>query len=99
MVFIRHIGDYMECGTYYAQDQKIITFHKKDGWKKEIRYIVKTYSSLMLSYVLYCYPVAETEQEEVKGCINLYHDDEKVLDEILKSAIQDAYVDLNIYYG
>lgn len=89
----------MECGTYYAQNQKTIVLHKKDGWKKEIRYIVKTYSSMMLSYVLYCYPVADTEQEEVKGCVNLYHDDETVLDKILEHAIEQADIDLDLYYN
>lgn len=88
----------MECGAYYAKDNGLTILHKGNGWRKEIKYIVKSYSSLMLSYVLFCYPNAETVEEEVKGCVNLYHDDEQVLDTILKSAIEDADVNLDLYY-
>lgn len=88
----------MECGAYYAKDNQLIILHRDNGWRKEIKYIVKSYSSLMLSYVLFCYPEAETEEDEVRGCVNLYHDDEQVLDTILKNAIEDADVNLDLYY-
>jgi len=88
----------MECGAYYAKDKRVIRLYKSDGWQKEIKYIVKSYSSMMLSYALFCYPVAETEEEEVRGCINLYHDDEKVLDDILRDAVEHSRVDLDKYY-
>lgn len=98
MVFIRVIGVYMECGVYYAKDNKKIILHRSNGWTKEIKYIAKSYSSCMLSYVLFCYPFAENEDEEVKGCVNLYHDDEKILDEILQKAIEQCDVNLDLYY-
>ena len=53
----------------------------------------------MLSYVLFCYPEAEAEEDEVRGCVNLYNDDEQVLDTILKNAIEHADVNLDLYYG
>ena len=52
----------MECGTYYAKDQKMIVLQKESGWKKEIKYIIKSYSSMMLSFVLLCYLDADTEE-------------------------------------
>ena len=88
----------MKCGSYCAKGNKNIVLHKSDGWETEIRYIAKSYSSLMLCFVLFCCPVAETEEEEIKGCINLYHEDEKAIDAMLKDAIDNAYVDLDLYY-
>lgn len=99
MVLIRNIGDTMECGTYYAKDQKMIVLQKESGWKKEIKYIIKSYSSMMLSFVLLCYPDADTEEEETKGCVTLYHDEEAIIDDMLKSAIEDACINLDLYYG
>lgn len=99
MVSIRNVGEGMECGTYEAKDNRRIVLHKASGWRKEIKYIVKSYSSMMLSYVLFCYPYAETEEEEVRGCVNLYHDDEAVIDAILTSAIETGDVNLDLFYG
>lgn len=56
--------------------------------------IVKKYHSQGV-----CYPYAETEEEEVRGCVNLYHDDEVVIDAILTSAIETGDVDLDLFYG
>ena len=99
MVFVGNVGEGMECGTYEAKDNRRIILHKASGWRKEIKYIVKSYRSMMLSYVLLCYPYAETEEEEVKGCVTLYHDDEAVIDAILTSAIETGDVKLDLFYG
>ena len=54
---------------------------------------------MMLSFVLLCYPDADTEEEEARRCVTLYHDDEAIIDEMLKGAIEDACVNLDLYYG
>lgn len=89
----------MDCGKYYGENKRTITLFKGDKWKREIEYIVKAYSSCMMSYVLFCYPCGDkNEKEQVKKCINLYSDYESVLDSILNEAITTGCVNLDKYY-
>lgn len=34
-----------------------------------------------------------------RDVVTLYHDDEAIIDEMLKSAIEDACINLDLYYG
>lgn len=97
MVFVRNLGEAMEDGVYTAKNVQPIILYSSD-YRKEIKYIVKSYSSMMSSFVLMCYPFADTEEEEIKGCVNLYHDDERAIDEMLISAIENNCIHLDFYF-
>ena len=62
---------------------------------KQIKYVEKSYSSFMGSYVVFCFKL-EGDKEKP---ISLYHDDEKIIDMIIESAIINNYIDLANYYS
>jgi len=84
----------MECKMYYPKNEGpiILTYDKK--WDKKIEYIEKSYSSFMGSYVVFCHLSDANDRET----INIYHDDEKILDAIIQNAVDENYIDLSKYY-
>ncbi|MEG0249389.1 MAG: hypothetical protein RR561_01480 [Peptostreptococcus sp.] len=84
----------MECKLYYPQNEELIvlTYYKK--WEKKIKYIEKSYSSFMGSYVVFFHLFDASDRET----INIYHDDEKILDSIIREAVYENYIDLSKYY-
>ena len=85
----------MECKLYYPQNGKSIILTYDNSWVKEIKYVEKSYSSFMGSYVVFCFKL-EGDKEKP---ISLYHDDEKIIDMIIESAIINNYIDLANYYS
>lgn len=85
----------MECKLYYPQNGKSIILTYDNSWVKEIKYVEKSYSSFMDSYAVFCFKL----EGEMKNPIRLYHDDEKIIDMIIESAIINNYIDLADYYS
>ena len=85
----------MVCKLYYPQNGKSIILTYDNSWVKEIKYVEKSYSSFMGSYVVFCFKL-EGDKEKP---ISLYHDDEKIIDMIIESAIINNYIDLANYYS
>lgn len=91
----------MECKSYFSKKTNFITLLYNNTRVKKIEYIHKTFSSLMGSYVIFCYPVLEdgqTNDEQAFRTINLYHDDEYTLDQIIQEAVNTGYINLGRYY-
>ena len=84
----------MECKLYYPQNEELIVLTYDKRWEKKIEYIEKRYSSLMGSYVVFCHLFDANDRET----INIYHDDEKILDAIIQDAVDENYIDLSKYY-
>lgn len=74
----------MDCGNYYADNGKPIIMYRNGKNFAEIDYIHKTYSSVGLSYVLFCY---KCNRKNEADCINIYDDNERNLDELINIAI------------
>jgi hypothetical protein len=85
----------MERKLYYPQNGELIILTYANSWVKEIKYVEKSYSSFMGSYVVFCIKL-EGDKEKP---ISLYHDDEKIIDMIIESAIINNYIDLANYYS
>ncbi len=85
----------MERKLYYPQNGELIILTYANSWVKEIKYVEKSYSSFMGSYVVFCFKL-EGDKEKP---ISLYHDDEKIIDMIIESAIINNYIDLANYYS
>ncbi|MBP1920419.1 hypothetical protein [Youngiibacter multivorans] len=103
MVFTIVIGDdCMECRAYYPKGKSVILLRYANNLIIEIEYMLKTYSSLNGSYVVFCYPSSmdfdNDKTKQALNTVNLYHDDEKVLDSIICDALTMSYVDLQKYY-
>ena len=85
----------MERNSYYPQNGKLIILTYDNSWVKEIKYVEKRYSSFMGSYVVFCFQFEGKNEKPIR----LYHDDEKILDMMIKDAINNNYVDLANYYS
>lgn len=87
-------GKYLECKLYYPQNEELIVLIFDKRWEKKIEYIEKSYSSFMESYVVICHLFDVSDRET----INIYHDDEKILDSIIREVVYENYIDLSKYY-
>ncbi|SHJ26534.1 hypothetical protein [Parasporobacterium paucivorans] len=73
-------------------------------WRLKIESINISYSSLMESHVLFCYPCkVEMERVEMvmgKGaiCLCLYSDSEQIIDKMLDNLYETGILDLAEYY-
>jgi hypothetical protein len=92
----------LECRAYYPKENSKTLLKDANDQTIEIEYMVKSYSSLMGSYAVYCYTRGkDLDNDKVKqslNTVNLYHQDEKVLDSIICDAMTRSYVDLEKYY-
>lgn len=84
----------MECKLYYPQNEELIVLTYNKKWERKIKYIEKSYSSFMGSYVVFCHLFDVKDRDT----INIYHDDEEILDAIIRDAINENYIDLSKYY-
>ncbi|QSX09522.1 hypothetical protein J0B03_05520 [Alkalibacter rhizosphaerae] len=94
-----NVGGRLECKRYYAKGKDSIHLSFKDEWKIEIEFLEKSYSSLMESFVIFCYPVVADPIIQAQKTINIYHDEEAMIDGIISRTITSYNLDLADWFG